>query len=246
MNILERIEDTFSDLAKKEFIWHGMYTIIFAFFINLFLQINRMMGKGVLRNLFFGRFHTPREQKLIIGFVDLTSSTSIAEKLSPLEYSSFIRDFFYDLDEAFEETKGAVFQFVGDEVVVIWKKNDGIVNNNCVRFFFLAKDIINEKEEYYTNRYGFSSKFKAGIHSGNVIVAEIGSSKTDIAYHGDTINTAARIRSECSSLNRNLLISAELLSQLKDIDEDYKIESMGVTSLKGKENIIGLFSVTGK
>jgi len=246
MNFLERIEDTFSDFAKKEFLWHGMYTIIFAFFINLFLQIHRMMGKGVLRNLFFGRYHTPREQKRIIGFVDLTSSTSIAEKLSPQEYSSFIRDFFYDLDEAFEETKGAVFQFVGDEVVVIWNHEDGILNNNCVKFFFLAEDLIKTKEEYYISRYGLSPKFKAGVHSGSVIVAEVGGSKTDIAYHGDTINTAARIRSMCGELERTLLISAELLGLLNDIDEDFNVESMGVMNLKGKENIIGLFSVTGK
>jgi adenylate cyclase len=205
-----------------------------------------MMGKGVLRNLFFGRYHTPREQKRIIGFVDLTSSTSIAEKLSPQEYSSFIRDFFYDLDEAFEETKGAVFQFVGDEVVVIWNHQDGIINNNCVRFFFLAEDLIKEKEEYYISRYGLSPKFKAGVHSGNVVVAEVGGSKTDIAYHGDTINTAARIRSECGKLDRTLLISAELLSLLKDIDNDYEIESMGVTTLKGKENVIALISVARK
>lgn len=246
MNIFERIENTFSDLTKREYVFHGIYTIIFAFFINLFLQINKMMGKGVLLNLFLGRYHTPREQKRIIGFVDLTSSTSIAEKLSPQKYSSFIRDFFYDLDEAFEETKGAVFQFVGDEVVVIWKQEDGIINSNCVRFFFLAKEQIKGKEEYYTTRYGLIPKFKAGIHSGNVIVAEVGGSKTDIAYHGDTINTAARIRSECNNLDRTLLISAELLSLLKNFDNDYEIESMGVTNLKGKENVIALFSVTGK
>ncbi len=246
-NIFERIERTASDLInRREFIFNGIYTIIFAFSINLFLQINRMMGKGVLLNLFLGRYHTPRRQMRIIAFVDLTSSTSIAEKLSPGDYSAFIRDFFYDLDEAFEETKGTVFQFVGDEVVVIWKEKEGTINNNCVRFFFLAEDLIKKREEYYKSRYGISPKFKAGVHYGEVIVAEVGSSKTDIAYHGDTINTSARIRSMCGEMNRQLLISAELLSLLSNIDEDYQIESMGVTNLKGKENIIGLFSVNRK
>lgn len=115
-----------------------------------------------------------------------------------------------------------------------------------MRFFFLAKNIIKEKEEYYNCTYGFSPKFKAGIHSGNVIVAEVGGSKTDIAYHGDTVNTAARIRSECNNLDRSILISAELLSLLKNIDDAYEIESMGIISLKGKENIVGLFSVSKK
>ena len=120
----------------------------------------------------------------------------------------------------------AVFQFVGDEVVVIWNLEDGIINNNCVKFFFLAESLIKEKQEYYNSRYGICPKFKAGVHSGSVIVAEVGGSKTDIAYHGDTINTAARIRSMCGELERTLLISAELLGLLNDIDEDLLLAKM--------------------
>jgi len=34
------------------------------------------------------------------------------------------------------------------------------------------------------------------------VVAEVGEIKTEIAYHGDTINTAARIQEQCNVLKQ--------------------------------------------
>ncbi len=67
----------------------------------------------------------PHKQVKIIMFLDLTSSTTIAEKIGDYKYSAFLRDFFYDLDEIIAETKGAVYQYVGDEVVILWNPNEG-------------------------------------------------------------------------------------------------------------------------
>lgn len=52
-------------------------------------------------------------------FLDLNDATTFAEKLGSKKYSSFLNDFFNDLDPAFTKTKGRVFQYVGDEVVII-------------------------------------------------------------------------------------------------------------------------------
>ena len=80
-------------------------------------------------------------------FLDLTSSTTIAEKIGDYKYSAFLRDFFYDLDEIIAETKGAVYQYVGDEVVILWNLNEGIENNNCLRSYYESKNIINKKKD---------------------------------------------------------------------------------------------------
>ena len=98
----------------------------------------------------------------------------------------------------------------------------------------------------YLKQYGIYPDFKAGVHYGSVIISQVGGSKQEIAYHGDSVNTTARIRSECSNVNEKLLISAELLSIMIDIDKDYLIESQGICQLKGKDNLTGLFSVKQK
>ncbi len=42
---------------------------------------------------------------------------------------------------------------------------------------------------------------------GKVTAVEIGDIKRDIAYHVDTLNTAARIQSVCNEYNKDFLVS---------------------------------------
>ncbi|HSR17322.1 MAG TPA: adenylate/guanylate cyclase domain-containing protein, partial [Ignavibacteriaceae bacterium] len=81
---------------------------------------------------------------------------------------------------------------------------------------------------------------------GEVIVTEVGGLKNEIAYHGDTVNTASRLCAEARNYESGLLISAELLGFLKYIDESYRIESAGLIKFKGKKHDIAAFSVFEK
>ena len=69
----------------------------------------------------------------------------------------------------------------------------------------------------------------------------VGTIKKEIAYHGDVINTAARIQGECNAYNETLLISQTLLDKLKL--HKYKLESIGDIALKGKESEVKLVSI---
>ena len=232
--------------GSSVFYKHGIYAILFSFIINFLLQIDNKMGKNVLFNLFIGRFHKPRKLEKIIMFLDLISSTTIAEKIGDEKYSALLKDFFYDLDEIINETKGAVYQYIGDEVVVLWNVKDGVDKNNCIRCYFESKKIIQKKKEYYYGLYGLIPQFKAGIHLGAVVVTEVGGLKSEIAYHGDTINTASRLCNVAKNLEVGLIISAELLGFLKSIDEAYIIESVGLVKFKGKRHDVAAFSIHEK
>ena len=233
-------------LGSDEFFKHGLFAVLFSFGINFLLQIDNKIGKNVLFNLFIGKFHKPRKQNKIIMFLDLASSTTIAEQIGDQKYSELLRDFFYDLDEPINETKGAVHQYVGDEVVVLWDIKDGTTDNNCIKCYFESKKIIEKKKAKYNELYGLFPQFKAGIHLGDVVVTEVGGLKSEIAYHGDTINTASRLCSEAKNTDSNLLISAELLGFLKYIDENYRLESVGLVKFKGKKHDVAAFSVNEK
>jgi len=139
-----------------------------------------------------------------------------------------------------------IYQYVGDEVVFTWTKNRGITNNNCEKAFFEFEHIIKAKENYYKEKYGFIPEFKAGLNGGLVAVSEVGEMKKELAYHGDAINVAARIRSACTDFNKKLLISADLLSLFQKIDIEFSIKSVGITKLKGKKNFVGVFSIEEK
>jgi len=209
------------------------------------IHINDYFGQGVLVNFLLGRYHSPKEEVRIFMFMDLKSSTSYAEEYGHVKYSHLIQDCFYDLTDIVYKRCAKVYQYVGDEVILTWKIDDGIQNNNCIQTYFDFDRVIRNRKDYYANNYGIIPEFKAGLHYGDVIITEIGGAKEEIAYHGDTINTAARIQSICNQRGKKLIVSAELLSILhdKELDKKYSIESEGITQLKGKKHDIGIFSI---
>src|SRR5690606_6519858 len=136
-----------------------------------------------------------------------------------------------------------VYQYVGDEVVVMWPTSEGLRNLLCIRFYFAVIDQLKKRERHYLSTYGFIPVFKAGMHMGKVTAVEIGEIKRDIAYHGDTLNTAARIQSLCNEYERDFLISDTLLKTL-DVDaKAFQFQHLGQILLKGKSEKIGLVSV---
>jgi len=78
---------------------------------------------------------------------------------------------------------------------------------------------------------------------GKVTVVEVGDIKRDIAYHGDTLNTAARIQSVCNEYNKRFLTSASSWEST-GLDKFYRVESMGLVPLKGKSIPVELSGVS--
>jgi len=220
--------------------------LIYYSFMNLVIsfinQVNKKYGPGVLLPLLLGRYSTPREEDRIFMFMDLKSSTAAAEKLGHLKYSAFIRDCFADINEVIYPYSAQVYQYVGDEIVVTWPEEEGLREHICLKFFFAVKDQLHGKASYYVSTYGFLPVFKAGLHLGKVVAVEIGEVKKDIAYHGDTLNTAARIQYVCNEYGRDFLASEHLVAKL-GADAGFEYEHLGMILLKGKTEQVGIVGV---
>lgn len=210
--------------------------------INFINQVNKKFGPGILIPLLLGKYKNLFEEERIFMFMDLRSSTSLAEKLGHLKYSSFIRDGFMDINQMRSAFNAEVYQYAGDEIVVTWRVNDGLKNLSCIKFFFACEKQFVDRAKYYTKHYDYIPEFKAGIHMGKVTAVEIGEIKRDIAYHGDTLNTTARIQSVCNQYNKKFLISESLLAKI-DSNQGLKIESLGMIQLRGKTTSVGIASV---
>jgi len=192
------------------------YFFIVGLLIEIFYSIDQKFGKGVLMKFLLGRYYKPKEEERIFLFMDLKSSTYYAEKLGHFKYSSLIQDCFGDISKAVIKNQAEIFQFVGDEVVLSWKMKKGVKDMRCVQLFIDFICIIESKKAYYQREYGMLPVFKAGVHSGKVMVAQVGELKSEIAYHGDAINTASRIQGLCNTYQSRLLISGDLLAEFEE------------------------------
>ena len=202
-------------------------------------------GPGNFRNLLLGRYFHPRSEERIFMFLDLRSSTTIAEKLGNRKYFQFLHDFINDATDPILYTKGDIYQYVGDEIVISWTMPNGLQVNNCINCFFDIQAAIQAKSQYYTKEYGYIPEFKAGLHFGSVISGEIGLVKKEIAFSGDVLNTASRIQSECNKHQLDLLLSDELVNLL-NLPNNHEVKSIGKIQLRGKAEEVGLSTITRK
>lgn len=201
--------------------------------IIFFRQIDRLLGSGVLVKVMLGRYHRPRRERRVFMFIDLMSSTSIAERLSPEVYYAFLNDFFRDLSLPVLNAGAEIYQYVGDEVVLTWKQEVGTTDAKCLKVFFAIDAALESRRQHYLDRYGVAPEYRAGAHLGEVITAEIGDLKKEIVYNGDVLNTASRIQAMCKELGRRFVASRQLVEALV-VPEDLSIEQLGPVTLRGK------------
>ncbi len=131
------------------------YVIATDFVMTVIRQVNLMLGEGNLWKILRGKFYHPREEHRIFMFLDLQSSTSHAEKLGHIKYSSLIQDCFNDLGVVIEN-EAEIYQYVGDEAVLSWAYPSGIKNCNAVEAFFRFKAQLASKSAEYQSKYGLT------------------------------------------------------------------------------------------
>lgn len=211
--------------------------------VSLFYsEVSDNLGQGVLVNFFKGKYHNPIEEERIFMFLDMKSSTTIAEKLGHIQYFEMLKRYYADLSDGIVQYAGEIYQYVGDEIVISWDVKSGLYNNNYVNCFFAMKESIEKKSSKYRSFFGLVPSFKAGVHFGKVTAGEIGIIKKDIVFTGDVLNTTARIQALCNEYDVDLLISEQLLTKT-NLNSDFESTSLGMSKLRGRLESVNVYTL---
>jgi adenylate cyclase len=217
-----------------------VFTTVFVFISTFFAQLVLLVGTRNFGRLIIGRYRRPREVRAEFMLVDLRGSTSIAETLGHERYSAFLRDFFIDISSAIHEAGGEVYQYIGDEVVIVWP--GGRAAGHWLECFNAMRAAVAAERARYESKYGVVPEFKAGVHAGVVVVTEIGTLQRAHVYHGDVLNTAARIQDKCNETGFDLLVSKEALSSVAP-SRQAGFTPMGPVPLRGKAATVEVFAL---
>ena len=209
---------------------------------NITILVNEKYGPGVFRDFLLGRYFLPRREERIFMFLDLRSSTTIAEKLGEDSYFRLIQELFREVTPAILKNRGQIYQYVGDEIVVSWSLESGLNQGRCVNCFLDIQHHLKERANYFQEKYGHQPEFKAGLHYGNVMAGEVGIVKREITFSGDVLNTTARIQSKCNELGVNILLSEKLVQALPSTMRSLA-RSLGAFPLRGKEDMVVIYTV---
>jgi adenylate cyclase len=234
------VKDIFSlslSMAQKvypfiQFILWGAITLFTLFF----LQMNDKFGPGILKKFLLGKYNRPKKEERIFMFLDMKSSTTIAEQIGNEKYFYLLSNLFSDLTDIILNNEGEIYQYVGDEIVISWPTKRGVKNANCIHCYLDIKEKLAQSSPYYNNKYGITPFFKAGLHHGIVMAGEVGVIKKDIIYSGDVLNTAARIQAKCNEYKTDFLISEYTLKLFKASDlRQFRTIKIGSIMLRGKK-----------
>jgi class 3 adenylate cyclase len=191
-----------------------------------------------------GRIPMDGELKdVTVLFADLRGFTTLTESTSPKEVVKIINGYFSEMSEAIGKNHGLVLQFIGDEIEAVFGAPSPLEDHptHAVRAAMAMRErlvTVNEKlgeKGYAPLRHGI------GIHTGNVVAANIGSEdRLSYALVGDTVNAASRIQSLNKEYNTDVLISAITLNRLSEYIHG---EKLGATTVKGKKEPVEIFKL---
>jgi adenylate cyclase len=208
-------------------------------------QMIQKMGQRVFWRFVTGKYHQPREEDRIFMFLDLKGATTIAEQLGHARFSHLLADCFLDFTIPLLETRGEVYQYVGDQAVISWPTPVGIRGGNCIACFYQIDQALRQRKEYYLAQYGVVPHFKAGLHCGKVVTRQVGELKSEVVYHGDVLNTAARLEGQCNAIGRQLLLSGDLCELLKPVTA-YCYAFVNSIQLRGKQAGLPIYTALPK
>ncbi|MCI0399941.1 MAG: AAA family ATPase [Gammaproteobacteria bacterium] len=182
--------------------------------------------------------HGERRQ-LTVMFCDLVGSTALSEQLDPEDLRGVMRSYQDACAQAIEYYDGHIAQTLGDGLMVYFGYPTAH-EDDALRSVRAGLEII---DRVCAIRALAQLAVRIGIHTGSVVVGEMGGADTrgDMAVVGETPNLAARLQ---AIADPNTLVIGPLTYRL--IEELFDCENLGPREVKGISQPVVVWQVKGE
>lgn len=178
-----------------------------------------------------------------VMFVDIRGFTTLSESLEPEQVVDILNDYLALTTRCIFRHGGTLDKFVGDATMAVFNSPFD-TEDYIYKAVVTAWDIVaggNKIEKEFVERYNKHVGFGIGVNCGPAVVGNIGCDfRMDYTAIGDTVNTAARL--EANAPRGTVYISKPVRDALGD---RITVEEVGEIPLKGKNNGVFVYSVTG-
>jgi adenylate cyclase len=127
--------------------------------------------------------------------------------------------------------------------IVTWPKRRGIRDAACLRCVFDFAAELEKKSVEWNVHFGQLPQFRAVLHCGWVVTAEIGMERHKIAYFGDVMNTTGRLEALAKNFDEQVLVSAELFNSLVNPPGHLTSKNLGRHELRGRSEPLEVFAI---
>lgn len=180
------------------------------------------------------------QQTCSFVFTDLSDFTTLMEQMAPSEAIGVLNDYLENMITIAFEYHGTLDRIVGDAVAIMFSAPIPQPDHrsralNCA---LAMRRFANDYSAKLQSRGIAFGKTRIGVHSGEVIVGNLGG-KTIFDYRalGDAVNTASRLEGANKYLGTQICVSEATLSACPEI----QARPIGRILLKGKSRPIMAF-----
>lgn len=183
------------------------------------------------------------KRKLTIFFSDIAGFTSISEKTTPDRLMAHLSDYFEEMTRIVMSENGTIDKFIGDAIMAFWGAPQSDAKqalHACQAALFCQRRLIDLNRQWtYEKKPIFETRI--GLHTGEVIVGNLGSSeRMNYTIIGDAVNLAARLEGVNKLYGTNIIISD---SVYKEIQEFAVTRPLDIVAVKGKKNGIPIYEL---
>lgn len=184
-----------------------------------------------------------RDRELTVLFADLCGFSGISERLGPSETFRLMRDVMDRLTGTIVEHGGAIIDYYGDGVAVMWNApadQPGHASLACLAALAMRRELPG-LNAVWQPQLGAPLELGIGIHTGPAQVGNSGSSRR-LKYgpRGHTVNLASRVESATRHLGGHILLTGATQAQLGD---KFVVRRICQARLPGVKEIVTLYEL---
>lgn len=158
------------------------------------------------------------QSKITIVFQDIEGFTGLSERMDPVNLAKLISDYMETMAKIIVKHGGTIDKYIGDCIMSLFGAPEDLPQHpiaattaavECVRA--LAK-----KNLEWQAKFGIQMQCRVGIHTGDVLVGNIGSDhRMNYTAFGDAVNVASRLEGVNKYFGSRIIVSKAVMRALR-------------------------------
>ncbi|MDF3034399.1 MAG: hypothetical protein K0R76_1353 [Alphaproteobacteria bacterium] len=184
-------------------------------------------------------------RRVTLLFSDVVNFTTVSENYPAEKLVLHLSEYFEEVTQIIMKANGTIDKYIGDAVMAFW--GAPIVDKDQALNACRAALSLQHRLSSLNRQWAIEGKpvleTRIGIHTGDVIVGNMGSSdRMNYTALGDTVNLAARLEGTNKMYRTHIIISEEVL---QEVQENCLVRPVDLVAVKGKSKAVKIYELVG-